>query len=188
LLIDDNTSSRLTVKYTSLLISCSGTSSGQKYQVELVLFKEIETEGSIMKVLPMNVQMKLNKKNQDEEFWPRLLSDKLLEKTNVKVDWDRYVDEDDEADGFDTRDLDGGYNLGGGMPGMGGMGGMPGMGGMGGMPGMGGMGGMGGMAGMEVKSPFPSLSLSNLFTGNAQRNGRYGWHGRYGRHGYGRRR
>lgn len=139
------------------LIECipyfySGTSSGQQYQVELVLFKDIDTEGSIMKVLPMNVQMKLNKKDKEDEFWPRLLADKLLEKTNVKVDWDRYVDEDEETEGFDTRDLDGGYNLGGmggGMPGMGGMGGMPGMGGMGGMPGM---GGMGGMAGMEVSS------------------------------------
>ena len=42
--------------------------------------------------------MKLNKKEVEEEFWPRLLLDKVQEKTNVKVDWDRYVDED-EAEG-----------------------------------------------------------------------------------------
>ena len=35
--------------------------------------------------------MKLNKKEKDEEFWPRLLLDKVKEKTNVKIDWDRYV-------------------------------------------------------------------------------------------------
>ena len=64
----------------------------------------------------------------DEEFWPRLLEDKLLEKNQVKIDWDRYVDEDeeDEVGGFDTSALEGGM-------GMGGMGGMGDMGGMGGM-------------------------------------------------------
>lgn len=52
--------------------------------------------------------MKLVKKEQDDEFWPRLLQDKVLEKTNVKIDWDKYVDED-EAGGndFDTGALDG---------------------------------------------------------------------------------
>jgi hypothetical protein len=47
--------------------------------------------------------MKIMKKVKDEEFWPRLLADKVQEKTNVKIDWDRYVDED-EAEGkdFDT--------------------------------------------------------------------------------------
>jgi hypothetical protein len=39
---------------------------------------------------------------EDEEFWPRLLKDKALEKNQVKVDWDRYVDEDEEDEGFDT--------------------------------------------------------------------------------------
>lgn len=92
--------------------------------------------------------MKLNKKDKEDDFWPRLLKDKNLEKTNVKIDWDRYVDED-EAEGkdFDMTGLDGGMDFGnmdfGAMGGMGGMGGMPGMGGLGGN--MGGMGmGMGG--------------------------------------------
>merc|ERR1712232_1126178 len=87
------------------------------------------------------------------EFWPRLLKDKLLEKNQVKIDWDRYVDEDEE-DGnneFDQSALAGGSGMDpnnmdmaslmkqmGGM-GMGGAGGMPGMEGMGGMPGMEGM-------------------------------------------------
>jgi hypothetical protein len=35
---------------------------------------------------------------KDEEFWPRLLLDKMQEKLNVKIDWAKYVDED-EADG-----------------------------------------------------------------------------------------
>lgn len=36
------------------------------------------------------------KKEKEEDFWPRLLENKALEKTNVKIDWDRYVDEDEE--------------------------------------------------------------------------------------------
>eukprot|EP00957_Ditylum_brightwellii_P032668 2476783-Ditylum_brightwellii.AAC.1 len=41
--------------------------------------------------------------DETEEFWPRLLKDKALEKNQVKIDWDRYVDEDEEeeAGGFD---------------------------------------------------------------------------------------
>lgn len=50
--------------------------------------------------------MKLMKEDNEAEFWPRLLADKLKEKTNVKVDWDKYVDED-EAEGadFDAEDM-----------------------------------------------------------------------------------
>jgi hypothetical protein len=104
-------------------------------------------------VLGSSIHLKISKKNKDEEFWPRLLVDKNLEKTNVKIDWDRYVDEDEaEGNDFDTQALDGGMDFnsmmgGGGMGGMGGMGGLGGMGGMGGMGGLGGMGGMGGMGG-----------------------------------------
>lgn len=42
--------------------------------------------------------MKIMKLVKDEEFWPRLLLDKMQEKLNVKIDWAKYVDED-EADG-----------------------------------------------------------------------------------------
>ncbi len=31
-----------------------------------------------------------------EGFWPRLLADKAKEKNNVTVDWDKYIDEEDE--------------------------------------------------------------------------------------------
>merc|ERR1712038_2248490 len=119
---------------------------------------------------------------EDEEFWPRLLEDKTLEKNQVKIDWDRYIDEDEEEEegGFDTSALEGGNAM-GGMPGMGGGAGgmdmealMKQMGqmccGSGGMPGMGGggmgdmdmeammknMGGAGGMPGMGGGDDFDS--------------------------------
>ena len=106
-----------TLDVTENKLVFSGTSNDQKYSVDLEFYKPIDTEESIMNVLPMNIQMKLMKKDKDEDFWPRLLQDKHLEKTNVKIDWDRYVDEDEEDEGFDTSNLNGGMGLGG----MGGM-------------------------------------------------------------------
>jgi hypothetical protein len=86
-----------------------GKSEGKDYEVDIVFFKSVDAEGSTYKVLPRSVQMhvmKASKKDGDddeeEEFWPRLLKDKALEKNQVKVDWDRYVDEDEEEEGFDT--------------------------------------------------------------------------------------
>ena len=116
----------------------TGKSNGTTYSAKFDFFKEIDVENSIWKVLPNSVQMKLEKKEKDQEFWPRLTTDKVSEKTFVTIDWDRYVDEDEQDGDFDDSNLAGGMGM-GGMPGMGGMGGMPGMGGMGGMPGMGGM-------------------------------------------------
>jgi hypothetical protein len=129
-------------------------SQGKPYKVDISFFKKVDAKDSTYKVLPRNIQMHIMKNKDDsDEFWPRLLQDKALEKNQVKIDWDRYVDEDEEDEGFDTSALEGGMGMGGMPPGM--MGGMPGMGGMGGMPGgmdmealmkqMGGMEGMGAM-------------------------------------------
>ena len=116
-------------------LSFNGKSEKKAYELNIVFFKPVDAEGSTYKVLPRSVQMHVMKKEKDGvEFWPRLLQDKALEKNQVKVDWDRYVDEDEEEESFDTSALDGGQ-------GMGGMGGMD-MASM--MAGMGG-GGMGDM-------------------------------------------
>lgn len=145
-----------TIDLTDTELKFKGTSEDKSYSVNIKFFQPIDASNpdSTYKVLPRSVQMHVMKtvKKQDddkdedeEEFWPRLLEDKTLEKNQVKIDWDRYVDEDeeDEAGGFDTSALEGGSGMGGGMPGMGG--GMPGMGG--GMPGMG-----GGMEGMDMEA------------------------------------
>eukprot|EP01083_Nonionella_stella_P171222 584411_1 len=175
-----------TIQLTDTELHFKGTSEGKLYEVSIKFFKPIdsEAEGSTYKVSPKSVQMhvlkkdkedeefwprlledKLLEKNQvstdwsryvdeDEEFWPRLLEDKLLEKNQVSTDWSRYVDEDEEEEGFDKSGLEGGNAMGGMPPGM--AGGMP--GGMGGMPGMGGMRGMGGgMPGMEGMGGMPGM-------------------------------
>ena len=40
------------------------------------------------------------KKEAEGDSWPRLMEDKTLEKTNVTIDWDKYVDSDEETEGL----------------------------------------------------------------------------------------
>ena len=96
------------IDLTADSLTFSGNSSGKSYSLSLKFFKEVETEGSVWNVLPMSIQMKLMKKEKDDDFWPRLLHDKILEKTNVTVDWDRYVDEDEGDQDFNMDGLSGG--------------------------------------------------------------------------------
>merc|ERR1712161_175938 len=154
-----------TINLTDTELHFSGKSVGKEYKFDCKFFKAVDAKASTYNVLPRSVQMHLikatvessedDKEDTEEEWWPRLLEDKKLEKNQIKVDWNRYVDEDEEeeAGGFDMAGMGGGMpgGMGGGMPGMGG--GMPGMGGMGGMPGMGGPGGPGGgMGGMDMEA------------------------------------
>jgi len=117
---------------TEKSVSFSGTSNGVPYSANLEFLEDVDpqSEGSVWNVLPSSVQMKLMKKDRDkEEFWPRLLKDKVLEKNTVTVDWDRYVDDDEGGDeDFDMNSMGTGQGFGGGgMPGMGGAGSPEGM-------------------------------------------------------------
>eukprot|EP00814_Leptocylindrus_danicus_P011729 CAMPEP_0116028138 /NCGR_PEP_ID=MMETSP0321-20121206/15187_1 /TAXON_ID=163516 /ORGANISM="Leptocylindrus danicus var. danicus, Strain B650" /LENGTH=211 /DNA_ID=CAMNT_0003501909 /DNA_START=78 /DNA_END=713 /DNA_ORIENTATION=- len=140
-------------------LNFTGTSNSKPYTVAIEFFKPVSSEESTYKVLPRSVQMHVVKKDQEDEFWPRLLKDKAKEKNQVKIDWDRYVDEDEEEEegGFDMSAMEGGMGMGG--AGMGGAGGgmppgmdmealMKQMGGMGGLGGAGPGAGMGDMSAM----------------------------------------
>mmetsp|Transcript_132942 Transcript_132942/g.187858 ORF Transcript_132942/g.187858 Transcript_132942/m.187858 type:complete len:229 (+) Transcript_132942:25-711(+) len=160
--VPDVKDEQISLKDTTL--SFKGKSGDRTYELELEFFAELDPshEKSIYSVKPRNVHFHIMKKDQDEEYWPRLLKNKALEKTNVKLDWDKYVDEDEEDGGFDTAGMGGGMNF-ADMMGQGGMGGagmggmdmsslMGAMGGAGGAGGMGGMGGAGGMGGMDMSA------------------------------------
>lgn len=90
----------------------SGKSNGQEYEVSLEFFAEVDTAAkeSVWAKTDRNVHFYILKKDKEAEFWPRLLTDKVLEKTNVKVDWAKFVDEDEEEEdqGFDMSALSGG--------------------------------------------------------------------------------
>mmetsp|Transcript_22177 Transcript_22177/g.70842 ORF Transcript_22177/g.70842 Transcript_22177/m.70842 type:complete len:204 (+) Transcript_22177:205-816(+) len=103
-------------------LTFKGKSHDNEYELELEFWKEGEgidaaADGSKYSIKPRNIQFHLVKKK--EGFWPRLLENKQLQKTNVKVDFDKWVDSDDEDEGgFNTAGMD---DLAGGMGGMGGM-------------------------------------------------------------------
>jgi len=87
-----------TIDLSDQELKFKGKSGEKEYEVNIEFFKKVDSEGSTYKVLPRSVQMLLKKGKEDQdEFWPRLLNDKALEKNQVKVDWDRYVDEDEEG-------------------------------------------------------------------------------------------
>ncbi len=98
-----------TITLTDSGLDFKGKSQEKDYSVSIEFFKPVDAEGSTYKVLPRSVQMLILKKDkEEEEFWPQLLKDKALEKNQVQIDWDRYVDEDEEGEAFDTSNLDGG--------------------------------------------------------------------------------
>ena len=107
----------------------------------MTLLKEIDPEQTKYQVRPRCIEFALEKA-EEGPYWERLLKEKTKQHW-LKVDFQKWKDEDDsdeEAGGGDLEDMM--KNMGGLG---GGMGGMPGMGGMGGMPGMGGGGMPGGM-------------------------------------------
>jgi len=67
----------------------AGKSNGKDYVLDLEFLHPVNAEASSWKVLQRSVQMVLAKEDPEAEFWVRLLKDKALEKTNVKIDWDK---------------------------------------------------------------------------------------------------
>eukprot|EP00771_Trimastix_marina_P002670 gnl/Trimastix_PCT/382.p1 GENE.gnl/Trimastix_PCT/382~~gnl/Trimastix_PCT/382.p1 ORF type:complete len:217 (+),score=45.40 gnl/Trimastix_PCT/382:48-653(+) len=126
-----------------LVFTGVGGTDRREFELNLELFKELNVEESKWEVLDRHVRMDLIKK--DPEWWPRLLKEK--KRTHyIKVDWNKWKEEDD--DDVDELGLSGG-----GMD-FGGMGG--GMGG--GMPDLSALAGMGGAGGMPDLSALGDLS------------------------------
>ncbi|GFZ19433.1 HSP20-like chaperones superfamily protein [Actinidia rufa] len=127
--------------------SASAGADNYLYELKLDLFDKVNVEESKINIGVRSIFCVLEK--AEPKWWKKLLRGDDKAPHYVKVDWDKWVDEDDET-GPNDLDLGGmDFSKFGDMGGMGGMGDM--MGGMGGM--MGGMGGgmgdmMGGMGGM----------------------------------------
>ncbi|KAL6502816.1 hypothetical protein OROHE_023984 [Orobanche hederae] len=126
--------------------SATAGTDNNPYEVKLNLHDKVNVEECKINVGVRHIFCVLEK--AEKKWWTKLLRGDEKTPHYVKVDWDKWVDEDDNT-GPSDLDLGGmDFSKFGDMGGMGGMGGM--MGGMGGM--MGGMGGMadmmGGMGGM----------------------------------------
>ncbi|KAJ1470119.1 HSP20-like chaperone, partial [Baffinella frigidus] len=90
-------------------LSFKGNSSGRDYVMDVKLFKKINVEESITKILPRSIQIFMKKAEAEDEYWPRMLEDKNFEKKHFKIDWDKWKDEDDDdAEAFDQSQLAGG--------------------------------------------------------------------------------
>ncbi|TPX36524.1 hypothetical protein SmJEL517_g01188 [Synchytrium microbalum] len=144
------------IKLTPEALHFDGISHNQRYKVDLEFFKDVDPETSKRNITARSLVFVITKKEQDVEWWPRLLKKSGKTPHYIKTDFSKWRDEDDEeaeggagGEGGNPFDMDFSQFSNMGMGG-GGMGGMPGMGGMGGM--MGGMPGMGGMdmSGMDM--------------------------------------
>lgn len=72
------------------------------YELDLTLCHAIEADATKVALNDRNVILVVPKKEQG--FWPRLLADKH-KVSNIQVDWDKWVDEDEE-DEVETQDFD----------------------------------------------------------------------------------
>lgn len=121
---------KLDIKDQSVTFTGHSDTLKRTYHVELELFGVVDPDKTKIHHTDMKIEIKLQKKELKEEYWPRLLKDS--KKVHfLKTDFDRWVDEDEQDEAADEDFSKFGDMA--GLPGMGGMGG-----GMGGMPGMGG--------------------------------------------------
>eukprot|EP00887_Chlorella_sp_A99_P004375 scaffold15.g4375.t1 len=110
------------------------------YQQDLELYSEIDDKDIKQLTTDRYITLAIAKKDPTAPFWPRLLKAAGKPPQNIKVDWDKWQDEDEEDEG--PGGMPGGFDM-SQFESFGGMGGMGGMGGLGGMGGMGDLGGLG---------------------------------------------
>ena len=101
---------KLDLKPTSLTFDGHSDTLKRTYHVELEFYAEIDPENSQTHHTARNVELKLRKKELNEEYWPRLLKDSKKVQF-LKTDFDKWVDEDEQNEAPE----DDFSNFGGGM-------------------------------------------------------------------------
>ena len=86
---------QLDIKPTGLTFTGESKSLKRTYHVELELYAEIVPDSSKTLHTGKNIEMKLQKKDLKEEYWPRLLKDSK-KMHFLKTDFDKWVDEDEQ--------------------------------------------------------------------------------------------
>ena len=90
------------ITFTETEMNFKGTSKDKYYEAHIEFYQPILPEESAYQVHPLGVEM-IVKKAKDKRndgkkgFWPHLLKEKH-HGLDVTVDWNHYVDEDDDAD------------------------------------------------------------------------------------------
>lgn len=86
---------QLDLKSNKLTFTGTSGTLKRKYHVELEFFAEIDPAESKINHTAKNIEVKVQKKELKEEYWPRLLKDsKKLH--FLKTDFDKWVDEDEQ--------------------------------------------------------------------------------------------
>jgi len=86
-----------------VLTICSAMSNGQKYNLDMEMFKGIVKDESKWNLKGRNVLINISKKDKDdEEWWPRLTKDKVKNQL-ITIDWARWKDADDEDEPEDQQ-------------------------------------------------------------------------------------
>jgi len=183
--IDLSEAKDIKVDMTNTKFDFSCTNKGKKYAVAFEFLHEIVVDDSKYDQHRL-IEFLLQKKDTDSDYWGSLMKNKKQFKTHCKVDFDKWIDSDDEGDigagfgggaggppggpgGAGGMDMAKMMSMMGGQGGMGGMGG--GAGGMGGMDMakmMGGMGGAGGMGGMDMAKMMGSMGGPGAGAGAAE--------------------
>eukprot|EP00767_Chilomastix_cuspidata_P002253 gnl/Chilomastix_cuspidata/238.p2 GENE.gnl/Chilomastix_cuspidata/238~~gnl/Chilomastix_cuspidata/238.p2 ORF type:complete len:215 (-),score=26.84 gnl/Chilomastix_cuspidata/238:23-667(-) len=139
------------VKYEEQKVIFEGDKESKHYAVTIPLREKIDPEKCSHHVTGFNCSIVLTK--AEPKWWCKLVVGR--NPGWLKVDWDRWADQDSEK-AKDMPEM-------GGMPDMGGMGGMPGMGGMGGMGGMPDLSALQGMDGMPDLSALQGMGADGKF-------------------------
>ncbi|OTA90786.1 hypothetical protein M434DRAFT_397663 [Hypoxylon sp. CO27-5] len=108
---------KLDLQPTGLTFTGHSDTLKKTYHLDLTFYAEIDPAESKVHHTARNVELKLRKKELNEEYWPRLLKDSKKVQF-VKTDFDKWVDEDEQNEAPEDD-----------FSQFGGMGGMPGMGG-----------------------------------------------------------
>lgn len=91
---------KLELKPTGLTFTGHSDTLKKTYHLELELYAEIDDKASKVHHTGKNVELKLQKKELNEEFWPRLLKD--TKKVHfLRTDFDKWVDEDEQNEAAD---------------------------------------------------------------------------------------
>ncbi|KAI0124451.1 HSP20-like chaperone [Hypoxylon sp. NC0597] len=108
---------KLDLQPTGLTFTGHSDTLKKTYHLDLTFYAEIDPAESKVHHTARNVELKLRKKELNEEYWPRLLKDPKKVQY-LKTDFDKWVDEDEQNEAPEDD-----------FSQFGGMGGMPGMGG-----------------------------------------------------------
>lgn len=88
-------SMKLDLKPTGLTFSGHSDSLKKDFKLELEFYAEIDDKASKVNHTGKNVQLKLQKKELEEAYWPRLLKEQ--KKVHfLRTDFDKWVDEDEQ--------------------------------------------------------------------------------------------